>query len=188
MPEPKAADWQKLVVQYRELAFWCIRPYLKGCRWQEVEEWESVALLALTMAGRAYDPDYRTKTGRSVKFNTYAVWYIQRKLWNTRRKLRRRRLRTCSLNENLDVGVLPPQPAPILPDLDGLIERSPLTERQRHALRRHYEDGLNYTELGQEMGVSRQCAISRVRRAIDILKITAGLHVEPVRKRKTVAR
>ncbi len=153
-----------IIRQYEDLAYSVAHSY----RHVEVpqEDLRQEALIGIVEAARHFDPN------RSVKFSTYAVWWIKRRIFALIAEERKSSLNAVELTEekqNLLVsGHLTPYQNASDDDTLSLPDSMPTNERQVIVL--SYQNQLTIKEIGKVLNLSnekvrqlRQKALRRLR-------------------------
>jgi RNA polymerase sigma factor (sigma-70 family) len=182
---PKSENWQQLVEKNLKLAYWCAKPYKAKVRCRaDYDALVSDALTELVWAGRCYDPHYCQKDGKTIKFSTYAVFRIVRKLVTSFKASAGLTVPISEAEEELAYT----DPKPVWIDAeepDGakevrrLLRKTSLPKPLEWAVVEHFLKGKSQYAIGRELGVSGQCIQDRIRRAlVRLRKVAEGCEVE----------
>lgn len=156
-------------------------PFNLNQKLEDTDEF-SDAFLALYFACENFDPDYRTKKGKSVTFKTYA-WVVMARAIIQGRKARDsdRKLESVVLSdlerpdhayEILDLSNLEEKPPVHLlklffeeNDLDTKAEK-----RYKNILREYYLSDLTLEEVGKKYGIGKERVRQLVNKGLEVIK------------------
>jgi RNA polymerase sigma factor (sigma-70 family) len=183
MQPPKTENWQKLVEENLSLAYWLVQSAIKGVRCRHrIGDFESVALEGLVKAARGYDPERRSRDGKTIKFCTFATNVIKKHIAS--------HLRYRKAMKN--------QPCTVLTDTAARFDSSPLeakefahtlladtavTPKQRQAVELYYIYGWQLQAIADAMGITASRAGALVQDALTKMRQLARLMLEnePIR-------
>lgn len=155
------AEVVELIQQHTELAKRITLHYVPSAVYQlDPDEWDSLAQQGLWLAAKNWNAS-------KSAFNTFLTWKIRSLICNQKDKNRRRLKRQWLLTENLprvthytqrcEEGLVKEEQATAAAkEVEQLLAKVTLTERQRQTLELLFWKGYGPTEAAKEMGVTKQ--------------------------------